>query len=440
MINLLFISNNPRAELLKVHFQQFLKIRIELLADFDQGLRDVFEKRPVVVCIQEEISGVTGESVARHIQLLLGGGSPKFILMHEGNDKARALPGLFSYLLDLSISFEAVCDTLENQLKSLLGTQWDTLYSLAPKQQSVDELQKQKTGLFEVSAKDNAKATIISAPPSADMIKPSNKEPLTSSSVETTAEMPEPSITGKREIHPAISSVFEPNLKGNITERKNTSKTEQLSAAQSKNDDDDTVAIEQLLNIFEESDKNRRKKLFVAGAILLILLIGVLCLFNSRFVSKKNTPPELNKQDVVHQPITAPVQPAISTIKNIPVPLQHISIPSFVPKSGYDPEFSTKKPGWFRYISKNKDYRLFYEKNSLRALQVLAIENSSISVRDMQMVIRELTGNEKYRIKRYEKKQGMVLGYGRLSGDQELLIYKHSTKGSISAFVITFSL
>ncbi len=91
MINLLFISNSPRAELLRVHFQQILKIRIDVVEDFDHGLKDVFEKRPVTVCIQDQIAGVTGESVARHIQLLLGNGAPSFVL-DEGT-LTRLLPG-----------------------------------------------------------------------------------------------------------------------------------------------------------------------------------------------------------------------------------------------------------------------------------------------------------------------------------------------------------
>ena len=57
MINLLFITNNPRAEQLCGHFQQQLKVRIDLVSDFDHGLKGVFEQRPSVVCIQEQIAG-----------------------------------------------------------------------------------------------------------------------------------------------------------------------------------------------------------------------------------------------------------------------------------------------------------------------------------------------------------------------------------------------
>ncbi len=445
MINLLFISNNPRAELLKVHFQQLLKIRIELLADFDQGLRDVFEKRPVVVCIQEEIAGVTGESVARHIQLLLGGGSPKFILMHEGNEKARALPGLFSYLLDLSIPFEAVCDTLGNQLKSLLGTKWDTLYSPATELPPVADLQKLNTGQSEVYAtkvsdEDEVKEAITTKPQYIDISKAPDKEPLISAPSELLKEPSKLSATPEKKTRQGISTHPAPNLNQGVTGKKVFTGRQSLPTGESKNDDDASIAVEQFLNIFEESDRKKKKALFIAGAILLILVVGGLfLLISNRSVSKIKIEPDLKKQALVHPPSTAPVQPAISAAKSTTLALQPVSLPSFIPKSGHDPEFSAKKPGWVRYVSKNRDYRLFYEKNNLRALQLLAIENSSISVTELQSVIRELIGSEKYKSLRYEKRQGIVLEHGMLQGKQELLIYKRSKKGSIRAFVVTFT-
>ncbi|MCE1227638.1 MAG: hypothetical protein LWW87_14330, partial [Geobacteraceae bacterium] len=137
MINLLFISNSPRAELLRVHFQQMLKIRIDVVEDFDHGLKDVFEKRPVAVCIQEQIAGVTGESVARHIQLLLGNGAPSFVLMHEGNAKAKQVPGLFTYLVDLNGPFELICESLLKAMQGLLGDQWEMVYSVPPELEAI---------------------------------------------------------------------------------------------------------------------------------------------------------------------------------------------------------------------------------------------------------------------------------------------------------------
>lgn len=128
MLNLLFISDNPKVEYLKNSLQPVLKVIIDVVSDFDHGLKDVFEKRPTTVCVQDQIGGVTGESVARHIQMLLGNSAPTFILLHSGNGKARVIKGLYEHLVDLSQSDEALAENMKSTLMALLGDQWDKVY------------------------------------------------------------------------------------------------------------------------------------------------------------------------------------------------------------------------------------------------------------------------------------------------------------------------
>lgn len=128
MLNLLFISDSPKVEHLKGLIQPLLKVIIDVVTDFDLGLKDIFEKRPATVCIQEQIGGVTGESVARHIQMLLGNSAPTFILLHTGNDKARPIKGLYDHLIDLSQSNDALAEELKSMLKLQLGDQWERIY------------------------------------------------------------------------------------------------------------------------------------------------------------------------------------------------------------------------------------------------------------------------------------------------------------------------
>ncbi|MBL0225580.1 MAG: hypothetical protein IPQ16_08400 [Geobacteraceae bacterium] len=113
---------------IKSDLQSLLNVKIDLVGDFDYGLKEVFEKRPSVVFIQDQISGVTGESVARHIQMLLGSGTPSFIFMHEGNHKAKPVKGLYEYLIDLSQAEAKTAADIQAALKSLLGPEWQKIY------------------------------------------------------------------------------------------------------------------------------------------------------------------------------------------------------------------------------------------------------------------------------------------------------------------------
>ena len=128
MVNLLFISSNSKIAFIKSALQPLLKLKIDSVGDFDYGLKDVFEKRPAIVFIQDQIAGVTGESVARHIQMLLGSGAPTFILMHDGNLKAKLSKGLYEYLIDLSQTDMKVLADIQSTLELLLGPQWQKIY------------------------------------------------------------------------------------------------------------------------------------------------------------------------------------------------------------------------------------------------------------------------------------------------------------------------
>ena len=128
MLNLLFISNNSKVQHMKSVLQPLLKVIIDVVPDFDHGLKDVFEKRPSTVCIQDQIAGVTGESVARHIQMLLGTGAPRFILMHDGNSKVKPIKGLFEHVIELSQPDADLVNNFQDTLKALLGDQWAKIY------------------------------------------------------------------------------------------------------------------------------------------------------------------------------------------------------------------------------------------------------------------------------------------------------------------------
>ncbi len=132
MLNLLIVSNNKKSRKIMLALQPMLRTRIDVVSDFDHGLKDVFEKRPSVVIIQQQIAGVSGESVARHIQLLLGNGAPAFIMMHEGDSAVRTVNGLFEYVIDLSKPEKRVVAEIMSALKDILGVQWEKTLITVP--------------------------------------------------------------------------------------------------------------------------------------------------------------------------------------------------------------------------------------------------------------------------------------------------------------------
>jgi len=471
MINLLFISNSPRAELLRGHFQQMLKIRIDVVEDFDHGLKDVFEKRPVAVCIQDQIAGVTGESVARHIQLLLGNAAPGFILMHEGNAKAKQVPGLFTYLVDLNGPFELICESLQKAMQGLLGDQWEMVYSAPPElettrpepavtpllaDQLVDEFIKEGAAVtppqdgkpLQVTNKVDKPADVMvfehdlpggpTAEPHAAKAAPVSS-PVSTDAESLEAPVPrDPLMVGKQP--PAF-------LQQPVIERPVRPVQQQVSPVEPTVDDsqaahDTSVPVEELLQVFEEKYRSRKRMLRWGIGLLLLLLFGVLLAWMKPWGVLNGRKGNVVKQDLpVRPPQAVVVQPQISTARTTPHPIPHVAVqkndvlPSFISQAKVDTAFSKKKPGWSRYRSARRDYRLFHADGRLRAVQVIAVDGSSIPASELKQVLRDLTGKEEYRSGRQEHKEGVWLERATLPGQADLLIYRSTSSGPIKAVV-----
>lgn len=452
MLNLLFISSSPRAELLRSHFQHILKMRIEVVGDFDHGLKDVFEKRPVAVCIQDQIAGVTGESVARHIQLLLGKGAPGFILMHEGSAKARAVPGLFSHLIDLAAPFDVISETLCKALKSQLGEHWDMVYS-GPLQSGQHESERVvKSSLVEPLVDDFITENTVFDPK--NVISLPGGEPDVLPALETLIEHDLPGGP-PAERHAARIEPPEPEKKADYPEQADPVLSppglqRQMKVPDSRQSgqrtwhvpvvppaitetaaktDDTSIAVEELLQAFEANYRSRKRLVLRVLTVVLVVLASSLVLF------------WMKRQGVVTQQQKQTVQPVVSSVKAPaqavqPAAEKQVLIPSFIPKSGYDSAFSSKNTGWTRYLAEKRDYRLFHMDGRLQALQVLVVGSSSIAPLEVKQALLEITGSGQYRTGHKVRKGELWVEVATVPGHADLLIYRSASNGPIKAFVL----
>jgi len=465
MINLLFITNNPRAELVCGHFQQQLKVRIDLVADFDQGLKAVFEQRPSVVCIQEQIASVTGESVARHIQMLLGTDAPSFVLLHEGSSKVKPVPRLFEHLVDLSAPFEQVSNNLCQALQQLLANYRELLCptvsptisatvteSLAPDTEDMTSAGESETppetfpdqkrindfsDLFEPS--------VIGGPPP-DRPAPAVLQPAPPATPPAAAPPPPPASVPPPS---AAALIRQPEQAQRDTEQ-SAPPLSNLWAAPSPQSipaeqppapdvaDEDSVPVEELLQAVEETYLRRKRLLwFSLVGTLLLVAVAAAWWFWSRPPSSAALPVVPPTVSPAVLPPKSAVQHQPSSATRLPSPPRQTPLPAFVAAARRDPSFATAQPGWSRFLTDRREYRLFYEKDSLQAVQVLALGGNGIATAEIRQVVQELTGNDQYQVKQQSRKQGVwVEEAAARKGNAGLLIYRTAQRGPISAFVI----
>jgi len=126
---MLFISDNKKIDSIIKKLQPNLRLKISVERDFDCGLNDVFDKSHDLVFIQNQIDGITGESVARHVKLLLVGRAPKFIFMHNGDAKVKPIKGLVEQLIDLSLDEDTVVLDILEKITIVLGFEWQDIFT-----------------------------------------------------------------------------------------------------------------------------------------------------------------------------------------------------------------------------------------------------------------------------------------------------------------------
>lgn len=467
MLNLLFISDSPKAEYIKSVLQPVLKVIIDVETDFDQGLKNVFEKRPSTVCIQDQIGGVTGESVAHHIQMLLGNSAPTFILLHTGNDTAKAINGLYEHLIDLSRSDDVVAEDVMNTLKLLLGDQWGKIY-IPPKSAQVsvelpaavtNEPQKEADDLDDsfLFAPDSPEDAIRTAESDrakaidddlAELLQMEvDKVRRNESSVEassTVGAKSEEAVIAKPAYVMAEVKQTSPVISRPLSVvASSTPAAAEFRIGQNDNQAEEHIP-EELLQAFEE---NYRLESSLLRRTIIIAFVCAVCAAGGWYLVRQN-PQMVNsltqrfllssvlKQSPVKAPdvvAVPPVQKPVTSPASLPAvkPL----LPAFIPKDGHDSIYAVKNPGWERYVGEHNEYRVFSASGRILAVQVLAINDATISETMIKSVLQELVGSPDYQITSRNAKAHVRVENGTIQNKGEVKIYRKN--GAVKAFVVS---
>ncbi len=430
MLNLLFISDSPKVELIKKELQPLFKVIIDVVTDFDRGMKDVFEKRPAFVCIQEQIGTVSAESVARHIQMLLGNGAPAFILLHSGNSKAKVINGLFEHLVDLSLSNDQLIENILAKLKTLLGNQWGKVF-VPPKPapdktvtpEKISQAAQLKTEQNAKTVEEHANANIAT---DTFMLeekvakKPSSPEKASKKSADSALQKPDSTTLTSPPVPPA----------------------EAFRVSQNTSHIEDYVSED----IPFASEKNYRFRFLFMRRSYVIALVSVVTVAGGWYLLTQKSqrvnslkqrflPSSVAKQAPATPTTTVTAIPAQKPIQPpAPPPVATPSLPSFIPKGGLDSTFAQKNPGWNRYVGEKYDFRVFTATGRIEAVQVLSI-SEAIPESLIESVLKEFIGISKYQRLSRSTKDGVRIESGKVQDKGEIKIYRKN--GSVMAFVVS---
>lgn len=405
MLHIFIISNDVRVEKLIEFFQPYFKTKIRRASDFDQGLQEVFENRPSVVFIQSTIGSVSGETVARHIKSLLGSGSPRIVFM--GEEGART--GRKAAWCDDWISINDSEQKLHRDFSTLLNE------------------------FFPVDWSEISREMERSASRQSDTVTGSVTIQVTEKSVETTSDVSQ-----------AVSDtpLTPVETKGITTDGTAAAASTDFPPAPEESElpfeifPNDSNPYQDFSPIPDFSQRKKRTSVTLRLGLLILLL---LILSGGWFLLRKmqdNRPPI----PVIQHQAAKGAQQRVSSLH--PPSTDAITVrelPSFLRRDWRDGAYSSSHPGWERYLSPEYDFRLYREKNSIKAIQVIARGNGQVPDTYLASVLREFGLPHPQTMGVSERKGALLVQSTTIQGKAELVLYKSDGDGRIKAFVLAFS-
>lgn len=488
MNTILFISDDFRTSELLAALRHHYKGRVKLAPDFDQGLKDVFDNRPSGVFIQSEISGISGETVARHIKTLLRAEAPRIILVHTAPLKLQGGKKWFDDSLDFNLPAEELMVALKERIQAISPDQWqdddrDDAAATLPASAAPVDAGAEAAAPPDVATHGGDEAG-SNAGPSEDApfefefnhwdvpVTPEHRAvPFGAESVhgvETSDSLPDkdevcgvaPSESSAVEMSPAedLPATSAPATAGTdgvaaeVVPPPQAPKQMAVTLA-AKVDPDDVptrpapsvadfsapvdatekavrTTVPPLATTPPPAGKTIRIPLWLPLVAVLLVVASAAAYF---LTWPKTTAPQ---KTVSAAPAPSTVVPA-----SAPAAAKAVSpspLPSFIPAKGRDETFSRRNPGWERYRGNGLEYRLFREAEAVRAVQVIAVGKGGIAESLVPTVLRELTGSEDRTGPSRHSKDGYLVESAKTSTGGEIVVYRDK-RGKIRGIVLSLS-
>ncbi len=395
MLNIFFISNDVRVARLIEYFQPRFRSKIRWADNFDHGLKEVFENRPALVFIQNSIHSVSGETAARHIKSLLGSASPKIVYLDETGPKLRKNAAWCDEWMRMPVSQQQFQDEFADLVARLYPDDWleDIKETVWEKSDTVGDLANAAPALI---AGAGGGESIRRLPDAGD-------DPLR----EEAGQPAQPEM--------AAVPVQGPDGQGVVSASYGT---------------DLEVAFPA-----DGAESGRRGTGRLRRALLLLALAGAVAgsvyvlLIRENRVSLPSAPGRETAQTAL---------PAAQADRELFRRTVREGLPSFIHSEWRDQAYSSRHPGWERYVSAQADFRLFRNGGTMKALQILAPEGQSLSEPYLASVFRALGYPVPARAGQALPRDGFLMEKGVLEGSAETVTYRESDSRTIRAVVIVF--
>lgn len=405
MITVVIIASDQRADLLKDLFQPLLKAQICVDSDYELGLKSVFDKRPALVFIQGEISGVSGGAIAKQIKGLLRDAAPRIVLMGDAASLKEKARSWYDDSLDFSLPEGELIPLFREQLSKHLPDIWRdvpalTCDSAGGRSDAVEPGLPASSGASFSPAGD-----LVGNTDMASMLKP---EAIPPAAAHTAVKLPSASESAPKKNRPAVQTgkVAFPG----------------------------TPALSRQVPQFEPTFPERapaksHSGLYLGGLAAALVLAALIYYLSHHTRPVPQARPQVSSAPKAQAPRPPATQPETRA--------RIARLPESVPVAGRDPGYEPGHPGWSRYTGDGMEFKVFSDKGEIKAIQVLAGGARSIPEDMPKSLLGQIFGYASYSSVSSVEKQSYLVQQASLPGAAEMLVYRKKGAQGIRGIVIS---
>ncbi len=461
MVDLLLITDIPRLRQLFMRLADDPNLRLRVASSLEQGGEEIAADKPAMVFVQTHVSGLSADILLMHLKKRLGRRRTRFVLLAPPDQVNDAVLKLYHSSLDTSQDDFQLLDAVNDVIATLTAKGKKRAAAVAepaeaaPLADVVPQAPKEPA-LQEPLAVDRVDFQIS---PSA--FSPQYAESLSAAAAEP-AEPPPVEQESAYAARPRLSvySEFTSSLENAVgdvrpTELPRELLTEQPSLQDSRQDD----AID-----IETRPPRPRYARFLLWFVPLVVVVLAVTLLQHRGSQPKvvdvaplapalpgeaeKAPAPAAKQPIVGADASAAARAHVSSIDQTKgakgqapppsVAARLTSLPSFIPRDGFDRRYGAANPGWERYMGLVTEFKVFREGAAIKAIQVIAKGGRGIPEGFMKSALAQLVGNSSFVLASTEKKDGYEIQRGQLAANLNAVFYRDAQGGGLRAFVITW--
>jgi hypothetical protein len=114
------------------------------------------------------------------------------------------------------------------------------------------------------------------------------------------------------------------------------------------------------------------------------------------------------------------------------------ALPDFIPRSRLDKKYSRANPGWERYKGKYTEFKIYYENDTIKMIQVIDHGGQGVPESFMKGVLRQISKKPVFIMNSSEKKDGYEIQRGHVAENLSIVYYRDEKGGKLRAFVATW--